>query len=452
MQVIVPALENIKKTLGKWKISNETYRPMCYVVSNPVNDGVLLFHTLTRELLYLTQEEFERLETLPELREKWFLVPRSLSDKTYADRVKFVVKATRKKPAYITHYTIFTTTDCNARCFYCYEMGRSRIPMSEETAHKAAKYIAKHCGGEIVTLQWFGGEPLFNINVIDIICKDLNELGVEYRSKMISNAYLFDDETVKTASELWKLQDVQVTLDGTESIYNRSKAFIYKDSDSPYQIVMNNIGRLLDAGIRVTVRMNIDKHNAENLLLLADELHERFAGRKGLFAYSHVLFEFSGNMERVRATEERKLIYQKQQCLAEKLNQYGFQPKIGIARRLPANHCMADSGYSLTILPGGELGLCEHFSEDHFVGNLDSEILDEDTQKRFSETREAIKDCTTCFYYPRCIRLKICEEMKECFPEMREDYLQKTRASMQTVYLAWLKKEELNESEQSENC
>lgn len=452
MQVIQIASENIMKTLGRPKMSDEAYRPMCYVVSAPVEDGMLLFHTLTRELLLLTPEEYAAMGSLPELQEKWFLVPQSLSDKSYADRVKFVLKATRKKPEHITRYTIFTTTDCNARCFYCFELGRSRIPMSEETAHKAAKYIAKHCGGKKVTIPWFGGEPLFNKKVIDIICNDLTELGVEYKSTMVSNGYLFDDETVKKAREIWKLQWVQITLDGTEEIYNRSKAFIYRDGSSPYKIVMDNIGRLLDAGIRVEVRLNLDKHNAKDLLLLADELHERFGNKKGLTAYSHVLFEFAGKKEHVRAAEERRLVYQQQEELTRRLSEYGLLGKGRLSKTLPVNQCMADSGNSLTILPGGELGLCEQYTEDHFVGNLDSDKLDVQTQKQFSEIRETIAECTACFHYPHCTRLKMCIETRECFPEMREEYLHKTQTAMQNVYAAWLKKEEAEEAEKRNNC
>ena len=169
----------------------------------------------------------------------------------YADQVRFIRRTMWKEPEHITSYTIFTTTDCNARCFYCYEMGRSRIPMSAETAHKAAAYIAAHCGGEKVHLHWFGGEPLFNKQVIDIICTDLAEKGIVYESMIISNGYLFDGATVEQAVSHWKLKSVQITLDGTEEIYNRSKAFIYKDGKSPYQVVLANIQRLLDAGVSV---------------------------------------------------------------------------------------------------------------------------------------------------------------------------------------------------------
>lgn len=227
MQIIIPSHGNTLKTLGKAKSSSGGYRLMTYVLQQRTEDGVLLFHTLTRELLLLTDAEYARLYELPELYEKWFIVPEALDDMEYADRVRIVRTTLRKIPEHITSYTIFTTTDCNARCFYCYEMGRSRIPMSEETARKAARYIIDHCGGQKVKLHWFGGEPLFNAAVIDTICGILRESGIPYSSSMISNAYLFDDDAVGRAQALWNLKNVQVTLDGTEEVYNRSKAYIY---------------------------------------------------------------------------------------------------------------------------------------------------------------------------------------------------------------------------------
>lgn len=249
MQTILPPSGNTIKILGKARPAEQDLRWMHYVLAQPVDGGVLVFHTLTRALLLLTPEEYAAPDTLPDLRDGWFRVPQEMNDQKYADQVRFLRQTMHKKPKHITNYVIFTTTDCNARCFYCYELGRSRIPMSAETAHKAADYIAAHCGGEKVSIQWFGGEPLFNKAVIDIICSDLAAKGVEYHSTMISNGYLFDDATVKQAVELWKLKRIQITLDGTEDMYNRSKAFIYKDGPSPYQVVLANLKKIgaLDA-------------------------------------------------------------------------------------------------------------------------------------------------------------------------------------------------------------
>ena len=449
MKIIMPPSGNNLKILGNPRPADNGLRWMTYVQPQPVKEGVLLFHTLTREMILLTQEEYDAPDNLPQLYEKWFRVPEDMVDQKYADSVRFIRKTMQKKSKYIKNYTVFTTTDCNARCFYCYEMGRSRINMSEETAHKTAAYIADHCGDKKVKLSWFGGEPLFNSQVIDIICEDLTEKGIEYGSFMISNSYLFDRETVQKAVDLWKLREIQVTLDGTEEVYNRSKAFVYR-TGNPYQTVMRNIGLLLDAGIQVSVRMNIDNHNAEDLLALADELHERFAGKKNLTAYSHVLFEFSGNKEHVRTEENRHQLYRKQQILCEKLDSYHLMRKWGLRKKLKMNHCMADSDDSLTVLPGGELGLCEHYSEDNFVGHIDRKEMDMQMVQSFRECWEKTEECADCFCYPSCIRLKKCTEDRECFPEIREEHRRKLLDAMQITYSAWLKKEEAEEEEATE--
>ena len=452
MQTILPPSGNTIKILGKARSAEQGLRWMTYVLAQPVEGGVLVFHTLTRALLLLTQEEYTAPDNLPELRDGWFRVPQEMNDQKYADQVRFIRRTMWKEPEHITSYTIFTTTDCNARCFYCYEMGRSRIPMSDETAHKAAAYIAAHCGGEKVHLHWFGGEPLFNKQVIDIICTDLTEKGIVYESMIISNGYLFDGATVEQAVSHWKLKSVQITLDGTEKIYNRSKAFIYKDGKSPYQVVLANIQRLLDAGVSVHIRLNMDEHNADNLMELADELHERFGGKGKFSVYSHTLFEFAGNKANIRAQEERRQLYQKQQRLRKKLDDYGIGESYYLRQKLRIRQCMADSGGSLTILPNGELGLCEHYSENNLVGHLDSEELDTAVVQSFRECWEQTEDCKTCFYYPECIRLKKCAEYKECFPEMRDEYREMLLGGMLNAYAAWQKNEEADETEPAPVC
>ena len=116
------------------------YRPMYYVIEQPVDEGLLLYHTMTKAMLLLTPEEAEVYKTNPtaltQLIEQWFLVPESHDDRLLSRQIRDVARMLEKKSDAITSYTILTTTDCNARCFYCYEMGRPRIPMSKETAYR----------------------------------------------------------------------------------------------------------------------------------------------------------------------------------------------------------------------------------------------------------------------------------------------------------------------------
>lgn len=241
-------------------------------------------------------------------------------------------------------------------------------------------------------------------------------------------------------------------MDGTELVYNRSKAYIYKDGESPYRIVLANIRRLLDAGIHVTIRLNMDQYNADDLPVFVDELHTMFPDRKNLYVYSRTLFEFMGSIGHIRQEEARHELYQKQKILRRKMFSYGMTQKRNLANTSPVQHCMADSGSSLTILPNGELGLCEHFSEDHFVGHIDSDEFNQQIIEQFQKTRKPIEECKSCFCYPDCIRLEICSEQTNCYKESREIERQKIQESMQYTYFAWMKNEEADEEEINPVC
>ena len=138
MKTISTANESVLAILKRFKQSCETCRLMHYCVEQHVDDGVLLFNLLTREVVHLSKEEYTHITELDYLRDHWFLVPKDANEKEYTDLVKWVLTNKQKKSKNITGYTIFPTTDCNARCFYCFELGRSRIPMTPETAEKTA--------------------------------------------------------------------------------------------------------------------------------------------------------------------------------------------------------------------------------------------------------------------------------------------------------------------------
>ena len=438
MQTIYQTAKPFDQLLKKQKkVAEQTYRPMYYVVEQPVDEGLLLYHTMTKALLLLTPEEAEIYKTnptaLPQLIEQWFLVPQSHDDRLLSRQIRDVAKMLEKKTGAITSYTIMTTTDCNARCFYCYEMGRLRTPMSEETAIRTADYIINHCKGEKVSIQWFGGEPLYNRSVISLICRRLKEAGIVYHSTMISNGYLFNDSIITEAKEEWLLEKVQITLDGTEQTYNRCKAYIYKDVNA-YRRVIGNIHKLQDAGIHVSIRLNIDMHNAENLSELADELQKEFTNPKGISVYLHALFEEVKGSKAIHDEEKRKFVFDQINDIESRLKDYGFTRPRSLNRKVKTNRCMADSDHSALIVPDGHIGKCEHYSDDHFVGHIGNEEWDALMIDNFRDTRDEIEACATCFDYPNCIWLKLCENSTNCYQEERDHKLNKLRQSMMRAY------------------
>jgi radical SAM protein with 4Fe4S-binding SPASM domain len=438
MQIIYNTVKPFDQLLKKQKAKEgETYRPMYYVVEQPVDEGLLLYHTMTKALLLLTPEEADAYKThpeeMPDLIGLWFLVPQSHDDRLLSRQIRDVARMLEKKSDAITSYTILTTTDCNARCFYCYEMGRPRVPMSKETAECTADYIIKHCFGKKVSLNWFGGEPLFNKPAISIICQRLREADINYHSTMTTNGYLFDDDMIKEAKDEWRLKKVQITLDGTEQTYNRCKAYIYKNVNA-YRRVIGNIHKLQDANIHVNIRLNIDIHNALNLSELADELHMEFSNPEGISVYMHTLFEEEKGSKAMHDDEKRKYVFNQINDIEIRLREYGFTRPDRLNRRVKTNRCMADSDSSIIMVPDGNIGKCEHYSDDHFVGHIGNEEWDVQMMDDFKETRDEIDACATCFNYPSCIWLKLCTDSPNCYQEEREHMHSKLRESILRDY------------------
>ena len=441
MKQILAENKTITCYLGKPKASNLSYRFCYYVVSEPVDDGVLLFHTLTRELLLLTEDEYTHALENEVLRKKWFVVPEDTVEKNLTSTVRWIQKTTAKKEPGIFDYIIYTTTDCNARCFYCFELGRKRIPMSEETAIKTAQFIIDNHHNHTVHINWFGGEPLYNTRAMDIICERLREAGVHYVTRTISNGYLMNEENVRKCVDLWNLKRVQVSMDGTEAVYNKAKHYIYKDGN-PYQIVMENIQRLLDHKVRVLVRVNMDFHNIEDLHRFTEELAQRFGSNRRFSMYAHLIIDEKKAWDAHHSIDEWTALYEEKAKLQQKMIDLGIYGgrNSRINKSLPTVACMVENPNSLVITPDGSLGVCEHYSETELIGHLDSDERDQQVIDSFRQHWEEIPECDSCFHYPQCIRVKKCPYLIPCIDAERKERRRITTLLMRNEYRFWREK------------
>lgn len=429
---------------------NVIYRIMNYVFKVEVSNGVLLYNCLTDELIFLDSNEISDLiknnlssKTYEILVKKWFLVPSDYDEYKLCNQLNNLLNilyTNNDKEKCVTKYTILTTTDCNARCFYCFERGRKRINMSNSIALDTAKYIIKSSGGNPITFRWFGGEPLYNYETIDIICSTLKENKVNYTSTIISNGYLFSDDLIKKSKQLWNLKKVQITLDGTEEIYNRCKAYIYKDTNA-FQIVINNIQKLLENGIKVKIRLNMDTHNKEDLFVLVDQLAERFANYQNLTVYSHLLFDNTDEKRKNRNIDDRYMLLEEHKKLAEYIKSKGFSLKHTLDGFFRKNQCMADSDSSVVISPDGHLGKCEAFSENNFYGTIYSDSIDRTVIENFKLKKQNNENCMKCQMYPACIRLEKCPYIPEICDECNQKiYIYNIEEQIINTYQNYLNK------------
>ncbi len=442
MKTIMPPQKAVLQLLGSSRSQCGVWRLCHYCHALPVEGGVLLYHLLTRELLLLSPSEWDAALTLSELRERWFVVPEDTKEQEHADLVRWALRAMKKRVP-VTNFTILPTTDCNARCFYCYEAGRPRRMMSQETARETAAYIAEQSSGKPVRLSWFGGEPLMNPDAIDAICASLTDTGVTYASSMTTNGYLFDPVLVKKATDHWKLRAVQITLDGTEQTYNRTKAYVSAEG-SAFWTVMRNIRLLLTAGVYVTIRLNVGRHNAQDMLQLAEVLAHELSGIGSLYVYAHLLFG-TESYDAPSQTEEQQSNAALDQ-LTERLVALGLQRPKRLCRDLPLTHCMADSGCARVVLPDGRLTICEHHTEDEIIGHITSPQLDERLMKTWTEQEKSVPACTECALYPECNRLKKCETLEKCTDATRRAALRSRERSMLNEYQRFRAREKTQRS------
>lgn len=139
-----------------------------------------------------------------------------------------------------TRNITFQVTDaCNLRCTYCYEHAKSPARMSFETAKKAIDMIlasdertapymqSRNCPG--VILDFIGGEPLLEIELISQICDYFMEQCIlldhpwatRFRFSMSTNGVLYFDERVQRFIQKHKGHlSMSVTVDGTKEMHD----------------------------------------------------------------------------------------------------------------------------------------------------------------------------------------------------------------------------------------
>ena len=397
-------------------------RPSRFLITEPYEDAILVFNTLTSALISLSRPEYEALflkecsvspEREPlqkELSDSLFLLPDGVDEYDFVDDLRFLHTLKDSRQDHINRYYVYTTTGCNARCSYCYEEGIRIRTMSTETAHAAADYMIKYAAGHPLSITWFGGEPLLNEPVIDIICKELEEAGCAFESRIKTNASLFHKDRVPYYRDRYRLNFVQIPLDGIGSDYNQVKSYVnFPAGTDPFLLVMENAKALLDAGIRVDFRFNISPDNASNIASILTEIKTRFSGYEGCAVYPQVLNEGASD---AFTKEERQLLFEAQKSAYRFLLENGIR----IARdryTLPSlrlHSCLADDWHAAGISPEGDLYKCpENLNCPHVFGSICDAGSHEDSHEKeiFFEQQDWLS-CKSCPFYPNCVNLKLC--------------------------------------------
>lgn len=407
---------NLIERLIDYNLCGSKYSLSIYNIIEKYGENYIIFNTLSRAVVLLNEEELSVLKNIKnidlsnpliiECIKLHFIVDSSVDEvNRYLQIYNFnkIINASSKK---INTFKIYTTTHCNARCFYCFEEGIKKENMSDETIDAVIKYIYNN-KAEKIKLYWFGGEPLCNQKVINKICADLKSNDVDFESTIISNSYLFDSDLINKAVCDWNLTFVQVTLDGYGEEHNIRKAYVNPNAD-PFMKTIENIHLLKNAGVRIIVRLNFDKNNFENIKKLIMFLKNEFVDFKNVTVSPVLLIDncFMHKTESVSPdlNESNEYLLELQEMLYKE-KMLHFSP---LENRLRTHKCMADSEQSVTISTDGKFFTCQNCEEEMCYGNIYDGVTNIELLNSWRKNYSVREKCKKCPFLPECTPFDKC--------------------------------------------
>ena len=385
--------------------SEQTLRPGIFYVPSQFSlpfshcGKQYVFNSLTRQCVEaVLPERAASGGEYDELIKARFLVPEGTDEFPFYRSVLTLLKLhdrKNRKPA----YTILPTLSCNARCVYCFQQGMEQTGMTSETVEDTLRFIMNDCGGKKITLSWFGGEPLLRQDVIDRICTGVRDAGIDYKSLMVSNGSLITPETIEKMTDLWRLERIQISMDGAEEDYIARKRYLHCRDD--YHNVIKAIDRMSEAGISVQIRSNVDENNIDSIPRFLDDLAAGIEHRENVSVYLSPLHE-------VMRKEQHLVIWHGILSLEESIRSAGFTVLLErFNPALPTYHCLADAA-GIVIAPNGNLHCCEDFSKGSRIGSVREGIIDQGVRQAFVSMDQLPEKCRVCTFLPDCMPIVNC--------------------------------------------
>lgn len=174
------------------------------------------------------------------------------SPRDYSEEILQRYRYESKDISACRNITFVVTEDCPYVCTYCYEGCKSHKYMDFETAKKIVDLVFDlsetdesnfiNTSTKAVILDFIGGEPLLNIDVIEKTCDYFWHKALEkhhrfadnFRISMISNGELYFDERVQNFIRKYKSRlSFGITIDGDKDMHDSCR--IRKDGSGTWE-------------------------------------------------------------------------------------------------------------------------------------------------------------------------------------------------------------------------
>lgn len=156
------------------------------------------------------------------------------------------VKAYPMKSGDIKALCIHICHDCNMRCRYCFAdegaYHSKREAMDLATAKKAVDFLIANSGNrKVLEMDFFGGEPLMNLDVLKQTVYYAKEQGAKAGKKFLftttTNALLLNDETIEFFNA--EMENVVLSLDGRKEVHDAIRKSV--NGKGTFDIIIDKI-------------------------------------------------------------------------------------------------------------------------------------------------------------------------------------------------------------------
>lgn len=301
--------------------------------------------------------------------------------------------------------------DCQLRCKYCFastgDFGKGRKLMSFATGRRAIDFLLKNSGDRPnLEVDFFGGEPLMNFDVVKQVVEYARSKEIEYNKKfrftITTNGLLLDDEKIDFINR--EMSNVVLSIDGRKSVNDYFR--VLPNGQGCYDIIMPKYKKLVEGRgdkeyyVRGTfTNKNLDFSNDVFALYEAgfDQISvepvvgdgdEYALTEKDLFA---VFKEYEILAQKILDNEKK----------GGKFNFFHFMIDLDqgpcAIKRLRGCGCGNDY---VAITPDGDIFPCHQFVgiDEYKMGNIDEGIFNRDMKDEFANCHVYSKpDCRQCW-------------------------------------------------------
>lgn len=332
------------------------------------------------------------------------------SDDIYGDFANTAVESPIKAMClHIAH-------DCNLRCKYCFastgDFGTGRKLMPFETGKAAIDFLLeKSVGRENLEVDFFGGEPMMNFEVVKQIIEYARskeeESGKHFSFTITTNGMLLTDDNIDYINK--EMYNVVLSIDGRREVNDRMRVRV--DGSGCYDKIVPKFKKLVEkrGDKEYYVRGTYTKYNLD---FSDDVMHLYEAGFDEISVEPVVE---NPKVEYAITEEDLDRIYAEYDKLVDRIaevkkrgehiNFFHFMIDLEqgpcVVKRLRG--CGSGNEY-VSITPDGDIYPCHQFvgHEEYKMGNLEDGTFNEEIKKEFAGahvySKPACQDCWAKFY------------------------------------------------------